>query len=191
MAGSEFSKSFHRMAKDLEVFGEDLKRLTDEAISGSGANSPRSLETGAFISVKDAIQRSVTAGLEDAVSDSNRRYRKYVPNENPRIQQESIGWMGDSYLHRFFTDNDYVRYHEFGTGKHGRTGSSYTITPNSANALSFEWDKLGGKRVVFQQVQHPGVEGKHEMEKNMRASRYKIRRELSDRIDDLDRADIR
>jgi hypothetical protein len=75
------------------------------------------------------------------------------------IDHEPVGWIGDTYRHRYGSTSpyEYVKVQEFGTHK-----KNYAITPNGDYPLSFEVD---GERIAVEMVVHPGVEGSHFLER--------------------------
>lgn len=195
----EFERELRQLAERFEDAAEKKLR-EDPDVRG------RDPVTGEFITFREAIAGGIRDGVNKAVLKANREAKQHLPSDpergrssDPQIYQEAVGWQGDRYQHYFYSTNDLVAYHEFGTGQHsargtteatGSAGPGYYIRPRTEDVLSFEWDKLGGRRVAFEYVVHPGVRGKGFMQRALRDSTSDIQRYVANSIDNMEFEDF-
>jgi hypothetical protein len=147
------------------------------SFTGSGR---RSLRNAIEESVDDEVERSI-------VQRARANASPFVGEHASRINAQSGNWVGrQTYDHGLETDSEVVVAHEFGSGVHGG-GSPYRISPEDDGVLAFEGE--GGETVVVEYVVHPGVRGKHFLERTAKASAEdvadRIEREALLRLDDL------
>lgn len=196
----EFEEELRGLARRFEQAAEKRANVSDELVR---ARDP----SGKFTTFREAIAIGIGQALrKDAIPQAEPEARQYLPNSadrgrspDPQIGQESAGWQGDRYTHYFYSTNDLVKHHEFGTGQHsargtvegtGTAGPGYYIRPTDADALVFNWEKKGGMKVAFQYVVHPGVKGKHFMQRALRGSTDTMKREIASQIDNLEFGDL-
>lgn len=179
---------FHELEEELEDLAEDFEEAAEAERGNFTYQNPR--DQNKFVSVKDAIAAGVDEAMDNIVSDARLRAENYVPEEDARqIFHRTMDWRGDEYSHRYFSTSDLVKYHEFGTGLDGPSGRRYIIEPDDEEALSFYWEKAG-RVVTFEYVMHPGVQGKHFMEKALDVGEHAIKRETASRLNRLDVTDL-
>jgi hypothetical protein len=191
---------FRELADDLEFLAQDFEQAAEEQKqSSSQIVRGRDPLSGQFITLKDAVAGGISKTLRDTtIPQASAEAQEYLPSSsdrgrssNPQISQRSGDWQGDRYNHLFYSTNDLVAHHEFGTGTHGNrgSGSGYVIEPRDADALSFYWDKIG-MQVTFNYVVHPGVEGQHFMQRALLQSTGDMKRNIAERIENMEFSDF-
>lgn len=107
------------------------------------------------------IDRAAAEVIREAAYDIQDQARQFAPVKTGRLRDSIEVGLDGPFKATIGPHVPYGPYQEFGTGSRGEfPGSSYTIRPRNAAALSFVVD---GKRVVTMKVTHPGVRAKRYM----------------------------
>lgn len=200
MAGNEHG--FREFEEQLRDLADRFERMVDEKQDSTEEMVRARDPSGQFITFRDAIVAGISIAIrENAIPQASSEAKQYLPSgsdrgrsSNPQIDQYAEGWVGDRYNHAFYSLNDLVSYHEFGTGQHsdrgttnatGSAGPGYIIEPRNEDVLSFDWDRVGG-RVAFEYVVHPGVRGKHFMQIALEQSTGDMADNIGEKIDNID-----
>lgn len=189
---------------DFSELGQKLDRL---AQSFEYDGQPRDPETGRFMSPEDFdpaahIGNGVRRAMEGETGNGGivRRAQSRAKRGDanlPSHHANTIQYKQDSWdRHHFYATSNLVAYHEFGTGKHGRGGSYQIPLPgNEPVAIpAHRWDGPdefvysdgdGQNAAIFNYVEHPGVEGKHFMQRALNAGIPDIKRDVSHELDKM------
>jgi HK97 gp10 family phage protein len=152
----------------FEDLADQIEELADNFDSMAERHGVETARQAIADGISDAMEERVVpeakrmapeGDWEDHHHKNDRERERASPGHlADSIDHEQVGWVGDTYRHKYgsTSDYEYVKVQEFGTHK-----TNYTITPNGDYPLSF---MDNGEPVVVEYVVHPGVEGSHFME---------------------------
>lgn len=172
---------FGELEDELEELADDIDDAAADTSIGRVGQEPTGRRK--FISIKDAITDGINEALQDhIIPRAIGRAQRWTPDGHRSEIRANGQWRGDTLYTSVTIHDDMTAYHEVGTSPH-------KITSNDG-PLSFEWDKMGGMRVYFEQVMHPGVGGKYFVHEEVRDGKPDMERAIQRRFDELDIDDL-
>lgn len=191
-----WSQDFTELARKMDSLSEHFSERATGRYSGSGrANnkfiSPKGMR--AKQSIGDGIEDAMTDDENGIVSQAKKRASSHVTREAVEsIQYERGSWNA----HRFGATHELIKYHEYGTGTkaddsskatiNAPDGTGYVIPLDGYDSLPFGPDAVGQMQELdFQFVVHPGVRGKHFMQKALEGRTWLIEKKVAERLDDI------
>lgn len=172
---------FDDLADELDEIANAFDRMQSRA--GTEADAHGAIEEG----VSRAMERVI-------VPEAKREGRRHVPAKDAEtIDHERGEWSADRYRHYFYATSDLVKYHEFGTGRDAGNGG-YVIRPNGDYPLGIPASRWTGPnhmvngdtgKVHLEYVVHPGVRGKHFMQRALQDNANRTRGYILSQINEM------